>query len=227
LTAVFGALVRWTGSPRQRIEIEGHGRETGRFPDVDLSRSVGWYTTLAPLAVDFLGLDTPDARVERVKYARASMPGRGLGWGVLRYLHAGRETRSFREAAPPEVSFNYLGVLDAGKGLPSSFRLADLPMGPTRSPRARRTHLLEIDAHVLGGILEVRLLGSPQAHTPETQERVAAWIVEELRSLLTHARAGDIGGLQAASDFPEAGLDAASLERLLSRLAGSRRGDRE
>jgi non-ribosomal peptide synthase protein (TIGR01720 family) len=225
LTALFGALARWNGSSRQRVEVEGHGRETGRFPDLDLSRSVGWFTILAPLAVDLRGADDPAARVCVVKEARRAMPGRGLGWGVLRWLQTGEATRALREAPQAEVSFNYLGMLDAGNTLPSHFQLAAFPVGPTRSPRARRTHLVEVDAHVLGGVLELRVLGSTPAHRIETLERFAAQILDELRTLLGQGFAPSKASW-ATSDFPESDLEAAELERLLSRLAVANRGER-
>src|SRR5207253_4126027 len=48
LTALGRTLREWTGRRQVLVELEGHGREE-IFEDVDLSRTVGWFTTTAPL----------------------------------------------------------------------------------------------------------------------------------------------------------------------------------
>ena len=48
LAALALAWNRFTGSPALLVELEGHGREE-IFEDVDLSRTVGWFTTNCPI----------------------------------------------------------------------------------------------------------------------------------------------------------------------------------
>src|SRR6185369_16539239 len=50
LTALARAMAAWTGGDRFRIDLEGHGRED-LFADLDLSRTVGWFTTLFPFTL--------------------------------------------------------------------------------------------------------------------------------------------------------------------------------
>ncbi|MGH3846043.1 MAG: amino acid adenylation domain-containing protein, partial [Pseudonocardiaceae bacterium] len=103
LTALAAALGSWTGHPQVLINLEGHGRED-LFEGIDLSRTVGWFTTLFPVALP----PTPGAdwgtRLRAVKEALRAVPGRGLGYGALRYL-----TSTPDLATPgPQISFNYL-----------------------------------------------------------------------------------------------------------------------
>ncbi|NYV78859.1 condensation domain-containing protein, partial [Streptomyces sp. UH6] len=56
LAALALALARWTGGKRVRLDLESHGRED-LLDGVDLSRTVGWFTTVHPVA---LSVDTPD-----------------------------------------------------------------------------------------------------------------------------------------------------------------------
>ena len=51
LTAMALAFARWTGVGMLLVDLEGHGREA-LFDDVDLSRTVGWFTTIFPVALD-------------------------------------------------------------------------------------------------------------------------------------------------------------------------------
>ncbi|WP_257205460.1 condensation domain-containing protein, partial [Pseudomonas monteilii] len=48
LTALARVICRWSGEPSTLIELEGHGREA-LFDNLDLGRTVGWFTSLFPL----------------------------------------------------------------------------------------------------------------------------------------------------------------------------------
>src|SRR2546430_644920 len=51
LTGLGHALAEWTGSRWVQVSLEGHGREE-LFEGVDLSRTVGWFTTEAPVLLE-------------------------------------------------------------------------------------------------------------------------------------------------------------------------------
>src|SRR5262249_47438782 len=57
LTALAQTLSAWTGSSRVLFDLEGHGRED-LFLDVDVSRTVGWFTSLFPVYLDFGAVST-------------------------------------------------------------------------------------------------------------------------------------------------------------------------
>ena len=59
LTALAQAVSRWTGASATLVELEGHGREP-LFDDVDLSRTVGWFTSLYPVVLDLSGVVSID-----------------------------------------------------------------------------------------------------------------------------------------------------------------------
>lgn len=92
LTALARALSGWCASPSVLVELEGHGRED-LFPDLDLSRTVGWFTALFPVRLtpggDRLLADDPDAAIARaikaVKEQLRGVPHRGLGYGALAF----------------------------------------------------------------------------------------------------------------------------------------------
>ena len=83
LTALARVLCRWSGHPSALIQLEGHGREA-LFDDIDLTRSVGWFTSAYPLRL------TPHAgqgdSIKAIKEQLRGVPHKGLGYGVLRYL---------------------------------------------------------------------------------------------------------------------------------------------
>src|SRR5260370_27574266 len=84
LTALLEALWEWSGEREQRIDLEGHGRED-LFPELDLSRTVGWFTTSFPVRLRLEG-EGPGAALKAVKEQVRRGPGRGLGYGALRHF---------------------------------------------------------------------------------------------------------------------------------------------
>ncbi|HYG62721.1 MAG TPA: amino acid adenylation domain-containing protein, partial [Thermoanaerobaculia bacterium] len=213
LSALVRSLAAWTGSPRLRVDVEGHGRDP-LFDDLDLSRTVGWFTSIHPVILEAGGGGPGEALVS-VKERLRAVPGRGLGYGLLRYLGE-KETASLLAAAPAaEISFNYLGRLDSGES--SLFRPSLAPAASTRSPRALRPHRLEVGALVTGGRLRVTLAYGSRVLRRETAERLAAAFAGALDELIRHGRACE-RQVFTPSDFPKAGLDAGRFARLAADL---------
>ncbi|GAA3595798.1 non-ribosomal peptide synthetase [Nonomuraea rosea] len=157
LTALAIALARWRRGLGQdqtfaHIELEGHGRE-GRFVadaagfEPDLSRTVGWFTTLFPVTVDpgatddFTAPGYLTAALKSVKEHLAQVPGNGVSYGALRYL-----TGTRFDAPAPQVLFNYLGRFDAGASGDWQLAGATGQLGEKRDPRMRLPRALEFNA---------------------------------------------------------------------------------
>jgi len=208
LSALVRALAGWTGSPRLRVDLEGHGREPvfGDVDDLDVSRTVGWFTSLYPVVLEAGDAD-PGAALVSAKERLRAVPGRGIGYGLLRL-----------EAAPAaEVLFNYLGQADAPSDALSLFRASTTGTGPCRSPRGHRTHPLEIVGLVTNGRLRVTLTYSSRRHRRETAERLAAAYASALRELLQHSQESE--EVFTPSDFSKAKLDTRSFARVAALLA--------
>jgi non-ribosomal peptide synthase protein (TIGR01720 family) len=205
LSAVVEALAAWTRREEILIELEGHGRED-LFEGVDLSRTVGWFTTIYPVRLRREKGGWGEL-LKGVKEQLRSVPQRGIGYGVLRYLR-GEELQS-----GAEVSFNYLGQFDQVLGDGGLFGPAPEGTGVARSEGARRAHLLDVNALIAGGRLQVEWTYSEAVHARKTVEAVARRFEEALRGLIEHCRSG--AGGYTPSDFPLAGLDADALERLV------------
>ncbi|WP_437089366.1 amino acid adenylation domain-containing protein [Streptomyces sp. enrichment culture] len=136
------------------VDLEGHGREAELAGDgVDLSRTVGWFTSVFPVRLDAGPGDLADAftggpaaadTVRRIRAHLASLPANGVGYGLLRHLDPrAREILAARE--PARVEFNYLGRF----GLPEDTDWSYAPeedaadIGP--EPAMRQGHALEIN----------------------------------------------------------------------------------
>jgi hypothetical protein len=80
LTALVQAVKQWTGESLLLVDLEGHGREE-IFEDVDLSRTVGWFTTLFPVLLDIGAASSLADALKTVKEQLRNVPNRGIGYG--------------------------------------------------------------------------------------------------------------------------------------------------
>ena len=165
LAALLQTTIGWTGQRTLLVDLERHGREA-LFEDLDVSRTVGWFTSLYPVVLEAGGAGPGDALVS-VKERLREVPGRGIGYGLL------QAAGLLEEAPEAEVLFNYLGQADATAGALSLFRASTAGTGPCRSPRAHRTHRLEVSGLVDGGRLQVTLTYGSRTHQRETVARLA------------------------------------------------------
>ncbi|MBV9789292.1 MAG: non-ribosomal peptide synthetase, partial [Chloroflexi bacterium] len=215
LTALAEAFARWTGERTILVDLEGHGRED-LFADANLSRTVGWFTSLFPVVLDVRAASGPDGMIKTVKEQVRQIPRRGIGYGLLRHLSDDSEVRSQLAALPKaEILFNYLGQLDQALPEGAPFTLSREASGPVHSPRNRRTHLLEINGFVANGSLRLDWTYSEQLHDRATIERVAQDCLRALQSLIAYCLTSETRGY-TPSDFPLAVVDQPQLD-LISR----------
>ncbi len=216
LAALQAALA---GDAPLAIELEGHGREEDLVGNVDLTRTVGWFTDLYPVVLETPAGAGPAERLKAIKERLRTIPSRGLSFGALRRF--GRpETREALAALPhPEISFNYLGQADsAGRGAGQTASAPLLSMarenpGPTLSPRALRAHELAVSCVVSGGLLRVDWTYGGERLEASTVERWAEAFRAHALALADDCSAPKAFGY-TPSDFPLARLDQETVDRL-------------
>ncbi|WP_030542851.1 AMP-binding protein [Streptomyces albus] len=193
LTAVGWSLTRWAGTEAIAVDVEGHGRLDGQSP-VDLSRTVGWFTAIAPVRLDLAGCAAPGQAVPRVRRALTELRGRDQEWGLLRHGNACPPDHALRRLPERQVSFNYLGVFDgAGQRTDPLFAAVPGSLGAEQSPEAERHYLIDIAAVVAGGELELAVKFSPAVHSAG---EIRQWL-DRCETVLRDLLAGG-GGPEAA-----------------------------
>ncbi|MEU7763695.1 amino acid adenylation domain-containing protein [Nocardia sp. NPDC049190] len=220
LSALALAVSTWRGDASggaALVTLEGHGREEDVVAGADLSRTVGWFTSVYPVRLDLAGADVDDAFaggkamadiVKSVKEQLLAVPDKGLGYGLLRYLNP--ETAA-QLADVGQISFNYLGRVSTGE-IPA--QLGDLGWVPVAD-------LGELDAELdadmpANGVIDINAIVTDGAEGPQlgasfafptgllSRERVQEFAdlwVAALTALARHAQRPDAGGL-TPSDLP-------------------------
>jgi amino acid adenylation domain-containing protein/non-ribosomal peptide synthase protein (TIGR01720 family) len=222
LTALVQSFTKWTGAKSLLLNLEGHGREP-ISDDLDVSRTVGWFTTIFPILLEINDSSSPGAALKSIKEQLRAIPNRGIGYGLLRYLSNDAEIITQLRSLPrAEVSFNYLGQF--GQSAPETvegFETAQESSGPLSNPRGARMQLLEIDGSVENNELIFIWTYSKNFHQRSTIETLAANFMDALRSLISHCQSPEAGGY-TPSDFSRARLNQSDLDRLLSKLGQSK-----
>ncbi|MET8546877.1 condensation domain-containing protein, partial [Kitasatospora sp. NPDC004799] len=211
LSALARALADWTGTGRVTVALEGHGRED-LFDDLDLSRTVGWFTTQYPVTLAPAGpAGAPDwaATLKQVKERLRAVPHRGLSYEALARLGA---PGALTDRPLPQVCFNYHGQWTAPEG--GDFAPAGEAPGRDLAPDQPPAHLLDVSAVVADGELELTWHYSESVHREATVRALAEATAAALTALVEHCASPGAGG-RTPSDFPLAGLDQAALDRLV------------
>ncbi|MEV6766725.1 amino acid adenylation domain-containing protein [Streptomyces sp. NPDC051105] len=225
LTGLAAAAMRQRGhGTGLLVHLEGHGRETLSTP-VDVSRTVGWFTTQYPVrldAGDALGprfwQSTENAAGEALKQVKEQLravPSAGLGWGLLRHLNP--DTAPKLAALPvPDLRFNYLGRLSGGDtadGELLGMTAEALPLG----------HAVEVDALVREDgdgrlCLSADFSYARDVLGEDEVRRLARLWCEAIEVLAGHARR-DGTSTHTGSDFPLVNLTSDQLAMLEEDLA--------
>ncbi len=217
LTALVQSFSGWTGDDSLLIELEGHGRED-LFEDVDLSRTVGWFTSIFPLCLKLGGLHHPGEALKSVKEQLRRIPNRGIGYGILRYLSADATINKQLGLIPQaQVSFNYLGQFDQTHLAPLGWKYAQESSGSIHSPKGQRRHLLNVSGSVIEGKLQLEWKYSLAFHHQTTVENLAKNYVRTLEAIIDHCLSSEAGGY-TPSDFPEVGFSQEALDELLAEI---------
>ncbi len=216
IAALARALASWCGQSSARLDIEGHGREL--FEDLDLSRTVGWFTALYPFLVRVGAKESARETLARVKDGIRRIPHGGVGFGVLRYLSPDASVRARLAALPrAEVAFNYLGQLGQIPAHSVVLGAAKEGLGPLHSPRGKRPHRLEINAVVTAEGLRVNWTFGAEVFTAESIERLSAAFISNLRGLLKDSAEPAATAVRVGADFPAARVSNKDLQKLLNR----------
>ncbi|WP_412093935.1 amino acid adenylation domain-containing protein [Mycolicibacterium goodii] len=205
------------------IDVEGHGRHDDLADDLDLSRTVGWFTTKYPVALSIGGLrwqqvttgdTTLGAVIKDAKEQLRALPD-PLTYGLLRYLN----TDANLDGPDPTIGFNYLGRLGTTAGeLPQElWRVSQdgVPLSATTVPMPL-AHTLELNAGAVesgsGPYLHATWTWAPSALDRTQIVRLSQLWFEALAGICTHVQHG--GGGLTPSDIAPAHLTQTQIDEV-------------
>ena len=214
LTALVQSFANWTGERRLLIDLEAHGRED-LFDEIDISRTVGWFTTMFPVWLDLDEIKDIIPALKTIKEQLRQIPNRGIDYGILRYL-GNQEIQTQLSKLSPQIRFNYLGQVDGIFAESSFIKPAQESTGVARSKRGNRDILIEINSIISGGQLRLDWIYSTAVHRRNTIINLTEQYKIALRNLI-QVCCDEIGGY-TPSDFPQMQLSQDELDDILDDL---------
>jgi non-ribosomal peptide synthase protein (TIGR01720 family) len=192
---------------------EGHGRESWTS-EVDVSDTVGWFTTMAPLQIELQGEGDIVDILRRTKDNRRKLPGHGWPYFTSRFLNEeGKE--AFNDHVPMELLFNYLGRYQQLERKDGLLRQEVVDAGMLASDvgiRVPRLALFEVSIAVVHGA--TRFTIGHNRHT-QRQSDITRWVQAWEQSLIEAAQRLSYMRVEPTlSDFPLLPLTYQSLEKL-------------
>ncbi|NWE18993.1 non-ribosomal peptide synthetase, partial [Pseudomonas sp. P7548] len=210
LTALARVISRWNGQEAALIQLEGHGRED-LFDDVDLTRTVGWFTSLFPVRLQAEG--ELSSAIKSIKEQLRAVPDKGLGYGLLRYLGNADAREALAGLTAPRITFNYLGQFDRQFDDSALFVPAAQGSGQAQDAEAPLANWLTVEGQVYGGELALQWGFSLDMFHTTTIQRLADDYRAELKALIEHCCATPAGQV-TPSDFPLARITQPQLDAL-------------
>jgi non-ribosomal peptide synthase protein (TIGR01720 family) len=175
LTAIAGALVNQLGIDSFHIELMHHGREHS-FRDVDVSRTVGWFSNEFPLLLDVGSARNLSEMVETVKEQVRGIPNHGLGYGVLRHL---KRDSALLALPRPNLRLNNQG--DFLEERPKLFQVIGVTFG---GELGMHEQLINIKVVISKGCLTLEWIYDRRVYEEEDVRNLAENVTIQIRSLI-------------------------------------------
>ena len=215
LTALGRTFQQWKGLDSLYFHLEGHGREE-IIRDVDLARTVGWFTSLFPVHLVFDHKTGGIGQALRsIKEQLRNIPQHGVGFGLLRYLHRDHSIRNaLSKIARAQLLFNYLGQLDDSSISSKLFTLTTESSARNYSDRIHHSYPMEIVCQVVRGQFHVTWHYSQDLYKADTVQKLANGFISALQELIAHCQSVHVPSY-TTSDFPLANIDQDTLDGLV------------
>jgi non-ribosomal peptide synthase protein (TIGR01720 family) len=161
LTALTLAVRETFSIERVLVALWEHSRESF-LKDVDISRTVGWFTSEYPVLLEVTGAaglrdDENLARqIKAVKEILHRIPNRGIGYGILKYLTLPEHKKGIDFKLAPRIGFNYSGQFDANMGN-RAIAIAKESPGRIQSTEGERDFELDVSFMIIHKKLSLTL----------------------------------------------------------------------
>ena len=208
MAALGTAFADVFGVKQLPVMMEGHGREP-LFKNIDVSRTVGWFTCTYPVILDLADTNTP-VIVPLIKEKLRKVPNKGIGYGIIKYLsNIGDEVNS--TGLKPQVLFNYLGQFD---------EVEDSPLGnvfpfegKTRSDKQKQIFDFDFSAIVSEGALQVSVSYLPERISEKVVSSLMQTFKKSLEEIVDYCNRSDEQHL-TPSDLTIKGLSLNELKEI-------------
>lgn len=184
LYVLVKTLSSWVKSNEIMVELEGHGRED-IIEGVDLSRTVGWFTTIFPVV---LRIEEKElfSDLKSIQDSIQEIPNRGLDYGLIKYLTNDLNKKEIvNKISHPEINFNFLGQFDNNDSdVEVPIKISPYSVGNEQEPSEVKSTKLHIVGIINGAELHIRWLYSKNLFKSSTIKKLAKKYITEINKII-------------------------------------------
>ncbi|MEH7105586.1 amino acid adenylation domain-containing protein, partial [Bacillus velezensis] len=181
ITSLGLTINEWTSEEQIILNLEGHGREILQG-DIDINRTVGWFTAQFPLLISEKNISISDS-LKRVKESLRRIPNKGVGYGLLKYMGPVNNWNN-RE---PEIGFNYLGQFDDSIK-EEIIKISKLSTGNNMSLEGKRINQIDINGMITKKKLSFTFLYNSKRYRDSTMSNLAVRYKKNLLDVIEHCK---------------------------------------
>jgi amino acid adenylation domain-containing protein/non-ribosomal peptide synthase protein (TIGR01720 family) len=184
LMALGMALKKWTGDDLLLVDVEGHGREE-IVDEIDVNRTVGWFTSLYPVVLEFSGAKDLSDEIKQMKENLNRIPHHGISYGILKYLTAEDNKSELTFKLNPEVLFNYLGQFNEEDDL-IPIKVSDFSTEPNISAECTTQHSIEVLAQLISKELTITVSYSKAEYEASAAHLLLEYYQQSLTEIIEY-----------------------------------------
>ncbi|GFZ30329.1 hypothetical protein CSC2_08550 [Clostridium zeae] len=184
LCALGHAISNWSSNDKVLVGLEGHGRED-IMKEVSIDRTIGWFTSMYPVIINIGQEHDLSYSIRSVKESLRSIPNKGIGYGILKYLTSEENKKDIYFKQKPEITFNYLGELSQ-KDDKNLFKYCDLKRGEDSSPLNTTDEMMSINGMSING--ELIFIFRSKRYKDEAVEELANFYKESILKIVEHCK---------------------------------------
>ena len=194
LAALSRSLAVTVGEGVASVDLAGTGRSVLR-PDVDFRRTIGWFSTIYPIALPCIGDQGASATqlLAEVSNALKAVPHHGIGYGLLRYLHA-PTAPLLGAAGAAQIYLSYLGMIPDWQESEALVQFDTDSELTVRETVPGLGHPLELRTYRCGGVLHVDWWYDKRWLSGNTIDALAQQFPATLATLIDEAFSGAEAG---------------------------------
>jgi non-ribosomal peptide synthase protein (TIGR01720 family) len=206
ILAVILAIGDIQGKYDFTVALEGHGREPLKS-ELDLSRTMGWFTSVYPVAFNVSSPENLDIAIKEIKEQLRKVPEKGVTYGISTLKNVINPLKA-------DILFNYLGQWDNNSKQNNIFKFGSYPTGSTISEARAQIHTLEINSIIKDNVLTVNWLYT-NCLNENNAKRMVARFKDRLNEIIQFCTQGKNYGF-TPSDFEADQLSQEDLDNIIS-----------
>jgi amino acid adenylation domain-containing protein/non-ribosomal peptide synthase protein (TIGR01720 family) len=213
LTSLGLAVKEWTEEDKILINMEGHGREA-IIKDIDITRTVGWFTSQYPIILDMGGDKDISYRIKSVKEIMRQIPNKGINYGILKYLTSPENKKDLNFNRKPEINFNYLGQFDMDLG---KIDISGISTGEMVSPDKSSNYSIDVNGMIMNQKLILDFMYNNGEYEKITIGKLTESFKKNIIGIIEHCAAKN-NSERTPSDFTESNIKFEDLEYVLNKF---------